>query len=531
MERQSDEQAMAESLRESEHRFRVLIEGMAMSAWEVDPSGTVNIIRLAGWSATEGQTFEAHRRTALLEIVHPDDRDQTQQRWDDCARSKCVFNAEFRIKGADGNWCWTQAYAAPMLGADGEVVKWIGMNVDITDRKQAEEQLIKSERQMQLALDISRISFWSFNPPAGVVRMDARMRTMWGESGRDELLPIDTVYARIHPDDRPIVQQSVEDAIDPNGTGIFLPTDYRLVLDDGSIRWLAANGMTMFSGRGNERRATELFGTVLDITERKAIEDSLRESEERLQQLNAELEDRVRERTQDLMESEDRLREAVKLAEQSSRQLRRLALELSRTEERERRRLAQILHDHLQQLLIAAKMRVESLAQDGAMQDAQERLVGIATVIDVAIDATRTLAVELVPPVLHTQGLPAALQWLATHMHEQHGLLIDVTVDTAANPISEEARDLLFQAAREFLLNVVKHAFVAEAKLSLALEDGQVVMEVSDRGVGFTPALAGENNTTFGLFHLRERLTALGGDLLIESHPQNGTRVIVRLTR
>lgn len=529
MDLQSDE-AMAASLRESEQRFRVLVEGMAMSVWEVD-SNSVTIIHAAEWSSNKDKTMVTQPRSTWLEVVHPDDREATQQRWDECVREKCIFSAEFRIPRIDGRWCWTQAYAIPMLDEEGNIRKWIGMNVDITDRKHAEEKLVKNERQLQLALDIGRMSFWSYDPPAGLVRMDARMRAMWGESSPDELVPVEKVYARIHPDDRPLMEQSVESAIDPNGTGVYLPNDYRLVLDDGSIRWLAANGMARFSGRGAERHAIELFGTVLDITERKAIEDSLRESEDRLQQLNAELEDRVRARTKELLDSEDRLREAVKLAEHSSRQLRRLALELSRTEERERRRLAQILHDHLQQLLIAAKMRVESLAQDGSLQDAQERLVGIATVIDVAIDATRTLAVELVPPVLHSQGLPAALQWLATHMQEQHGMIIDVRVDTAANPISEEARDLLFQAAREFLLNVVKHAFVSEAKLCLGRDDGHVILEVSDRGAGFAPALASENTTTFGLFHLRERLTALGGDLQIESHPQQGTCVTVRLAR
>lgn len=529
MDMQSDE-AIARSLRESEQRFRVLVEAMAMSVWEVDANG-VTVLHMAEWSANRGKTLQTRHRAIWLESVHPDDREATQQRWDDCARNKCVFSAEFRIKRIDETWCWTQAYAAPMLDEEGTIRKWIGINVDITDRKQAEERLLKSQRQMQLALDIGRISFWSYDPPAGVVRMDVRMREMWGESQPEDLVPIEKVYARIHPYDRDALQKTVEAAIDPHGPGNFLPCDYRLLLDDGSIRWLAANGMTMFSGRGSDRHAVELFGTVLDITERKAIEASLRESEERLQQLNGELEDRVRERTQELVDSEDRLRAAVKLAEQTSRQLRRLALELSRTEQRERTRLAQILHDHLQQLLIAAKMRVESLAQDNSLQDAQERLVGIATVIDVAIDATRTLAVELVPPVLHTQGLPAALQWLGAHMQEQHELAIEVSVDTTANPISEEARDLLFQAAREFLLNVVKHAFVSQAQLRLSLDEGHVVLEVIDAGVGFTLALAHENHTTFGLFHLRERLTALGGDLRVESRPQHGTHVTVRLAR
>ena len=200
--------------------------------------------------------------------------------------------------------------------------------------KQAAQQLIKNERQLKLALDISLMSFWSLDPRAKLVRMDARMRAMWGEITNEELLPLESVIKRIHPAERQLVVDSFESALRPDGAGGVLPVDYRIVLDDGTIRWLSANGMTMFSGRGTEKHATELFGTVLDITDRKTTEDSLRYSEELSAELNVQLEDRVRERTQDLVDSQNRLRATAEVAEQGSRQL-RLALELTRAEERD----------------------------------------------------------------------------------------------------------------------------------------------------------------------------------------------------
>ncbi len=408
--------------------------------------------------------------------------------WQQCIAAKQHFTAEYRLRCVTRGWIWTQAHAAPLLDADGEVYKWVGMNLDITERKMAEEQLIRNERQFNLALDITRMSFWSLDPITELVRMDNRMRSIWGESTSEELIPLDIVLERIHPDDRPLVRESVFAALDPKGSGTYKPTDYRIRLDDGQIRWIAANGTTIFGGRGEDRHAVELFGTVLDITHRKAIEDSLRESEERLQQLNAQLEDRVRDRTRELSESEKRLRATAEMAEQGSRQLRRLALELSRTEERERRRLAQILHDHLQQLLVAAKMRVENLPAYREGTDAHDQLVGIATILDMAINNTRSLAVELVPPVLHTQGLPTALQWLAVQIKDQNRLTVKTIIDSSANPTSEEGRDLLFQTARELLLNVIKHAQVNQAELKLWLDKDQVVLQVRDEGAGFVPA-------------------------------------------
>ena len=530
MNKHLEEAAIAGALRESEERFRVLVEGIALTIWETDPSGS-SIVDSPSWRAFTGQAIGGVPALQWMNAIHPDDRECVRAHWSVCTNERRVFNAEYRLLRANGEWCWTQAHAAPLRDAEGRVRKWVGMNIDISQRKQAAHQLLKNERQMQLALDISRVSFWSLDPRMRCVRMDARMRAMWGETTDNEAIPLRTVLKRIHCSDRPLVVEAVNAALDPDGPGVYLPSDYRIVLDNGSLRWLSANGMTMFSGRGAHKHPIELFGTVLDITDRKLIEASLRESELRLQQLNTQLEDRVRERTQELVDSEGRLRAAAELAEQASRQLRRLALELSRTEERERRRLAQILHDHLQQLLVGAKMRVEGLARDGDLNAAKERLVGISTVIDIAIDTTRTLAVELAPPALHKQGLPTALQWLANQIRQQHGLSIELTAQPAANPASEESRDLLFQASRELLLNVIKHAQVKKAEVHLCIDGDDVVLQVNDDGVGFDPAQTADDAPTFGIFHLRERLTAVGGEIQIDSQIQHGTRVHVRLPR
>lgn len=524
----ASEHAIAEALRESELRFRALVEGIALVVWETDPQGRL-LNNSTNWQELTGAPHQGTASACWLDAVHPDDRDAVAQLWHYCVANVQLFNSEFRLKCQTQGWRWTQAHAAPLIDANRQVTKWVGMIIDITERKTAEQQLVKNERQMSLALDITRMGFWTLDPKLQRVRMDSRMRGIWGESTDEEWLVMEVVMQRIHPEDRAMVADSVNAALDPNGTGYYKPTDYRLVLDDGSIRWVAANGMTIYIGRGEKREAIELFGTVLDITHRKLTEDSLRESEERLQQLNAELEDRVRSRTQELVDSEGRLRETAELAEQGSRQLRRLALELSRTEERERRRLAQILHDHVQQLLVGAKMRVERLSQGQTSSESVEQLVGVVTVLDMAINATRTLAVELVPPVLQSQGLPTALQWLAVHIKDHHNLLLQLEIDPQANPSDEEARDLLFQAAREFLLNVIKHSGVSAAKLQLLRNQGEVVLTVSDQGAGFVIDDGSRNETTFGLFHLKERITALGGQLHITSRPGQGTQVSVRL--
>jgi signal transduction histidine kinase len=142
-----------------------------------------------------------------------------------------------------------------------------------------------------------------------------------------------------------------------------------------------------------------------------------------------------------------------------------LASELTRAEQRERRRLAQILHDHLQQLLVAARLKlsiVRSELRDEARQG-PEQLEQIDHTLDEAITVSRSLTAELSPRILYDAGLPAALEWLAADMEKKHGLAVKVYADPAANPAEETLREFLFQAVREGLFNVVKHAQIGHA--------------------------------------------------------------------
>lgn len=249
-----------------------------------------------------------------------------------------------------------------------------------------------------------------------------------------------------------------------------------------------------------------------EIADRERAELALRESEvqlqktvEQLQQLNAGFEQRVEERKRDLQNREQQLRE--------------LAVQISRIERTERQHLARVLHDHVQQLLIAAKMRVEVFAAD--LHDPQNvPVTGIVSILDNAIVATRDLSVQLTPPLLHDQGLPAALDWLISRVTKQQGLVIKPLIDAQANPTSDEARDILFQAAHEFLLNAAKHAKTRNVTLQLARGKQRIRLKVRDRGAGFDVA---QTPASFGLFQLRQRLKSIGGKLTIASVPGRGT--------
>lgn len=209
-----------------------------------------------------------------------------------------------------------------------------------------------------------------------------------------------------------------------------------------------------------------------------------------------------------------------------ARQLRQLTWSLTLAEERERRRVADVLHDNQQQLLAAAKLPLVSLASatDEAVRQAAAKTEAL---IDQAIDCARELTEELCPPILYHGGLLKAMEWLADWKWEKHGLKIRLDMHPDAEPEMENTRVLLFRCARELLFIAVKHAGVKEVEVRLRDHNGKTEVMVSDQGRGFDPEdleRQAETGRGFGLFAVRERMELLGGKLDIESAPGQGSR-------
>jgi signal transduction histidine kinase/ActR/RegA family two-component response regulator len=240
------------------------------------------------------------------------------------------------------------------------------------------------------------------------------------------------------------------------------------------------------------------------------------------------VEEQLRENYQSLQESEQRLKALNETLGQRAEQLRRLAAEVTRAEQRERRRLAALLHDNLQQLLVATKFSIRSLRRLTSDEEICRVAGEAGDILDQAIAESKSLTMELSPPILHQGGLAPALRWLGSWMHQKHGLTVNVQVDDDAIGEGGDVAVSLFSAARELLLNVVKHAGVHRARVRLARQDDQhVQLVVADKGAGFDPAQTIEGKIAsggFGLFNIRERLALLGGRLEVESTPGRGSR-------
>ena len=213
-------------------------------------------------------------------------------------------------------------------------------------------------------------------------------------------------------------------------------------------------------------------------------------------------------------------------------QLRTLALELSLTEERERRAIAADLHDHIGQALAVMRMKLVTLQGNAVFSGMEGDLAAIRKLLEQTIAYTRTLTFEISPPILYDLGLSAALEWLGEEFERKHGLKVMMHSGEGLERLEDQVRIILFKSVRELLMNVVKHAGVKRVTVSVDQVGGTVTLVVGDDGAGFDASESGGRtglNGGFGLFSIRERMHFLGGGLHVDSAPGRGTQVTLTI--
>ena len=213
---------------------------------------------------------------------------------------------------------------------------------------------------------------------------------------------------------------------------------------------------------------------------------------------------------------------------QSEEKIRSLAAELTRVEQEERHRISQVLHDDLQQRLFAVKAQLAFLKDVNLSADTYRELDEIQASLSESIAITRNLSIDLSPIVLQGEGLAEAIIWLAFRMKEQYSLHIDVDAKSDFNHLDQQFRTLLFQSIRELLFNVVKHAGILEATVTLEQVNGHGRITVDDHGRGFdVDAVMRDDKAAHGLFIIRDRLKLMGCPMEIQSQSGHGTQLVI----
>jgi PAS domain S-box-containing protein len=254
-----------------------------------------------------------------------------------------------------------------------------------------------------------------------------------------------------------------------------------------------------------------LCASLRDITGRNRAAEELRRSHDQLEQ-------RVQERTRAL--------------EQANEQMKKVSFELVWAEERERERIAGELHDQVGQSLLLAKMKLDGLSDSIPSDSLRSYAEEASSLVENSIHDIRSLTFRMRPPILDTAGIQTALEWLCSSISNDYNLQVDFSDDGRPKPLTAEVSYALYQAARELLLNVVKHAGTKKAQLTLASDDHTLVVQVTDSGIGFDPpaATAGHAGSIgYGLYNVQQRIEQLGGRFAVESAPGRGTSVALMM--
>lgn len=384
----------------------------------------------------------------------------------------------------------------PWLDSNHNVSAICTLSLDVTELqagREAQRQaaaLRESERRFRVMADGLPTMNWL---------IDAEGRVEYVNRGFAEYFGVTTAQmallgccALVHPEDLSRVQARMASALK---TRQAFQLECRARRADQHWRWLECSANPLFEDDG---RFVGFVGSGRDIEQRKQADKALHQSQKQLRE--------------------------------HAYQLGLLAQELTRAEQRERMRLAQVLHDHLQQLLVGAMMATARLKRHLEDSGSQE-FAKLQNLLDEAIGASRNLMSDLWPKILSESSFSDALNWLAQSMRKRYELEVSLDLEPSLSPEDEMLRGLLFECVREALFNVIKHAGVLEARIEL-LKRGERALRImiSDRGKGLGASESERplaSGCHLGLTSMRERMRLLGGSATVTENPGGGTLVIL----
>jgi len=515
----TDRKQAEDALRASEERSRMLAEAMPHFVWQTDEQGETSFENQR-WYDYTGLTHETTRHDGWLTVQHPDDAPRLADAWKKAVETGGEYDGETRLlRAVDGTYRWFRVRGAPVRDPEGRIQSWVGTCTDIHDRKEAELALRESEERYRATFANAAVGIAHSGLDGRWLQFNDSLCTITGYFC-EELLTM--TFADItYPGDLKSEWAQARRAL--AGEIEIYSVEKRYVRKDGSLIWVHK---TVSLLRDAHRRPLHFISIIEDIHDRKQAEDALREAQARLQRWNVELEQAVNMKTAELRQSQDRLRA--------------LTSELNLAEQRERKRLATELHDHLQQMLVVGKLTIgQGKWAASGVSACETVLKKVDDILSDALTYSRTLVAELSPPVLRDHGLTASLKWLAEYMKKKHEQTVAVAMsDDQGFKLPEDQRVLIFQSVRELLINSAKYAGTGQATLTMEERADQLCITVKDEGTGFDLAAAasagvpsGEISSKFGLYSIQERMRALGGSFTIHSAPGCGTSATLILPR
>jgi PAS domain S-box-containing protein len=409
--------------------------------------------------------------------IHPGDRKRVTagiQRTLDSGNK--FWHDEYRHLKNDGSIVFVYDRGFVMHDETGKPYRMIGSMLDITELKNAEDQITREKNLSDSIINSLPGIFYLYNQQGKFLRWNSNFETVSGYSA-DEI-------SRMHPLD--FFDEPEKALLLDKINNVFLTGEDNV--QAGFLLKTKEKLPYYFTGKAIEYQGQKcLMGVGIDFSERIKAQEEIRQSNEKLQELMAHLQE---------------IREA------------------------ERKRIGREIHDELGQQLTAIKMDVTWLNKKipGSFPELKDKLTNIVALLNGSNQSIRRILSELRPTILDDYGLVDALEWLSNQFTETTGIPVQLTADETTGKISEQINTCIFRIYQEALTNITRYANAGKVIASLKVTHQHISFVVEDDGIGFNPAATGDKKS-FGILGMKERVLSLKGEFSLQAAPGEGTKI------
>lgn len=467
-----------EQIKISETKFKSYTEKSPVAIYTTDVNGDCDYVNET-WLKITGFTFKEALGKGWINALHPDDLQFVTENWYKSIESQGQWRFEYRfIHKKTKKITWVEGTAKKMYNQNDEIIGYLGTNVNITERKEAEEMYRLMANNTN---DIIAIHDKNFD----IKYVSPAIENILGFNY--ERIITKSLERIAHRDDWVTIKDEIFNKL-LKGIPIK-PLTYRVYDINGNIVWLE----TLISTLTENGEITSLVSASRDITQwmtdKKKIENY-----------------------------------------QSS--LQKLTREISMIEEKQKKEIAANIHDHLSQSLVISKMRISDLEKKKELKNYYEDLDFIKNHISKALENSRKITYELSPPIIYQLGIIDALDWFADETKEKYKIDFNFTTNTDSIELTEFKSILLFRSIQEAVTNTLKYAKASLITLDVNKTSEKVTVTLVDNGKGFDTKILNDNISSksgFGLFAVKERIRNLSGKLDISSEIGVGTKIKITI--
>jgi PAS domain S-box-containing protein len=434
--------------------------------------------------------------------------------------SRDSYAREKRYVRKDGSRVWCDVSVSLLRAPDSANDCFVTVLHDISARKQAEEDLARTNELLTISQSAGGTGSFEWIIPENSVLWSENHSKMFGlwPSGFDGTF--ECWRKRLEPSEAAKLDAKLKQAFAEQREDWLC--EHQIVrADTGEKRWITSRGQISYDSRG---KPLMMVGVSIDTTDRKLAEEAMLRSREDLEQ-------RVHERTAELLEKTLEMSEQAQKLDQANESLRNLSARILRLQDEERRRIASHLHDSTGGWITALAMNLSVVQSEGKKLSAKGKTV-LADSLEIIREMSndlRTVSHLLHPPLLDEMGLQSALRWFVEEFSKRSKIPVELELAPNLGRLSRECETAIFRIVQEALTNVHRHSGSARASICITRENKEIALEVRDWGKGLPVQRNGSGERPgVGLQGMRERVRQLGGEFEVHRNPGGGTSVIAK---